>query len=173
MTVAFVGVGSNVDPESNVMEALRRLFARERVTGVSTFYRTAPLGAPGSPPFVNGVWRVETALGPRELKRVALRAVEDELGRRRTADRYAPRTIDLDLLVHGDAVVREPDLEVPDPELLVRPFAAWPLWELAPELVVPGSGRRLADVVAGLSREGMEPLPELTRRLRVEAEHES
>jgi 2-amino-4-hydroxy-6-hydroxymethyldihydropteridine diphosphokinase len=173
MTVAYVGVGSNVDPEFNVLEALRRLAARVRVTGVSTFYRTAPLGAPGSPAFVNGVWRAETELGPRELKLGALRVVEDELGRRRSGDRNAPRTIDLDLLVHGDEVVREPGLEVPDPELLVRPFAAWPLWELAPELVVPGSGRRLADAVQELARGGMEPLPELTRRLRVEVEHES
>jgi 2-amino-4-hydroxy-6-hydroxymethyldihydropteridine diphosphokinase len=172
MTITYVGVGSNIEPEANVLAALRRLAGRLRVTAVSTFYRTPPLGAPGTPPFVNGVWRAETGLDARAVKFGALRPVEEELGRRRTADRNAPRTIDLDVLVHGDAVVREPDLVVPDPDVLVRPFVAVPLCELAPDLVVPGSGRRLADVVANLAQGGMEPLPELTRRLRAEVEDE-
>ena len=168
MTVAYVGVGSNVDPEANVPAALRRLARRVRVTGSSTFYRTAALRAPGTPDFVNGVWRVETELGPRELKFEVLRPIEEELGRRRTADTYAPRTIDLDVLLCGAAVVREPDLTLPDPDILERPFVAVPLWELAPDLTLPGSGRRLADVVEAMSKVGMEPWPELTRRLQVE-----
>ena len=168
MTVAYVGVGSNVDPEANVPAALRRLTRRVRVTGSSTFYRTAALRAPGTPPFANGVWRVETELGPHELKFGALRPIEEELGRKRTADEYAPRTIDLDVLLHGAAVVREPDLTLPDPDILERPFVAVPLWELAPDLALPGSGRRLADVVGAMSKAGLEPWPELTRRLQAE-----
>jgi 2-amino-4-hydroxy-6-hydroxymethyldihydropteridine diphosphokinase len=168
VTVAYVGVGSNVDPEANVPAALRRLARRVRVTGSSTFYRTAALQAPGTPPFVNGVWRVETELGPRELKLEVLRSIEEELGRKRTADKYAPRPIDLDVLLHGAAVVREPDLTLPDPDILERPFVAVPLWELAPDLALPGSGRRLADVVGAMSKAGMESWPELTRRLQAE-----
>jgi 7,8-dihydro-6-hydroxymethylpterin-pyrophosphokinase len=69
--------------------------------------------------------------------------------------------------------VDEPGLRVPDPGVWTRPFVAVPLWELAPELVLPGCGRRLAGVVAGMSRAGLEPLGELTRLLRAEVEHES
>jgi 2-amino-4-hydroxy-6-hydroxymethyldihydropteridine diphosphokinase len=173
MTTAFVGVGSNLSPEANIPAAQRRLAERVRVTGVSTFYRTPPVGAPGTPPFVNGVWRIETELGPRALKGEVLRTIEAELGRRRTEDRYAPRPIDLDVLVHGDAVLDEEGLRVPDPDVRRRPFVAFPLWELAPDLVLPDDGRRLAEVVAGMSREGMEPLGELTRLLRVEVKHGS
>jgi 2-amino-4-hydroxy-6-hydroxymethyldihydropteridine diphosphokinase len=168
MTEAFVGVGSNVDPETNVVEGLRRLGAATRLLAVSTFYRTAPLGAPGTPPFANGVVRIETELEPRELQLGLLRGIEGALGRVRGPDRNAPRTLDLDLLLHGDAVVREPDLALPAPELLERPFVALPLLELAPGLRLPGDGRTLADVTRGMSAAGMEPLPELTRRLRAE-----
>jgi len=90
------------------------------------------------------------------------------LGWKRTADKYAPRPIDLDVLLHGAAVVREPDLTLPDPDILERPFVAVPLWELAPDLALPGSGRRLADVVGAMSKAGLEPWPELTRRLQAE-----
>ncbi|MBI5486383.1 MAG: 2-amino-4-hydroxy-6-hydroxymethyldihydropteridine diphosphokinase [Deltaproteobacteria bacterium] len=173
MTVVFVGVGSNIEPERNVPEAQRRLARRVQVTGVSTFYRTMPLGAPGTPRFVNGVWRIETALGVRFLRSDVLRGIEEELGRRRTSDRNAPRPIDLDVLVYGDAVVEEEGLRLPDPAIWARPFVAYPLWELAPELVLPGDGRRLAEVVAGMSREGLEPLGELTGLLKAEVEHGS
>lgn len=173
MTIVFVGVGSNIDPEASIPAAQRRLASRVRVTGVSTFYRTEPVGAPGTPPFVNGVWRIETGLGPRELKGEVLRPIEAALGRRRTADRYAPRTIDLDVLVHGDEVLDGEGLRVPDPDVRTRPFVAFPLWELAPDLVLPDDGRALADVVSGLSREGMVALGDLTRLLRAEVEHGS
>lgn len=168
MTEAFVGVGSNVDPETNVPEGLRRLGAATRLLGVSTFYRTAPIGSPGSPFFVNGVVRIETDLAPRVLQFEVLRGIEAAAGRVRSADRNAPRTLDLDLLVCGDAVVREADFVLPAPELFERPFVAWPLFELAPDLRLPGDGRRLGEVAGEMSREGMEPLPELTRRLRAE-----
>jgi 7,8-dihydro-6-hydroxymethylpterin-pyrophosphokinase len=105
------------------------------------------------------------------LKGEVLRPIEEALGRRRTADRNAPRPIDLDVLVHGGEVLEEEGLRLPDPDVRVRPFVAFPLWELAPDLVLPGDGVRLADVIAGLSREGMEPLGELTRLLRAEVEH--
>ncbi|NMC68860.1 MAG: 2-amino-4-hydroxy-6-hydroxymethyldihydropteridine diphosphokinase [Myxococcales bacterium] len=168
MTEAFVGVGSNLDPETNVVEGLRRLAAATRLRGVSTFYRTAPIGSPGSPPFANGAVRIETDLPPRALQFDVLRAIEAAVGRVRQADRNAPRTLDLDLLLCGDAVVRDADFRLPAPELLERPFVALPVLELAPELRLPGDGRALADLVRGMSRAGMEPLPELTRRARAE-----
>ena len=168
MTTAFVGVGSNIEPEVNVVEGLRRLGAATRLAAVSTFYRTAPLGAPGAPAFANGVVRVETELEPRALQFEVLRGIEAVLGRVRGADRNAPRELDLDLLLWGEAVVCEPDFRLPAPELLERAFVALPLLELAPGLVLPGDGRSLAEVSSGMSAAGMEPLAALTRRLRTE-----
>lgn len=168
MTAAFVGVGSNIEPEVHVVEGLRRLGAAVRLAAVSTFYRTAPVGAPGTPWFANGVVRVETELGPRALQFEVLRGIEAGLGRVRGPDRNAPRTLDLDLLLLGEAVVSEADFRLPAPELYERAFVALPLLELAPGLVLPGDGRSLAEVSSGMSAAGMEPLAELTRRVRTE-----
>ncbi len=163
---AFIAVGSNIEPERNVPRALECLMRRVEVTGVSTLYRTAALGRPEQAPFINGVWRIKTAIGPRELKFRVLRSVEGELGRVRTEDTYAPRTIDLDIAVYGELVVDEQDLVVPDPDIAGRPFLAVPLVELEPGIHVPGMDRPLADCRVARERGGLEPLPELTALLR-------
>jgi 2-amino-4-hydroxy-6-hydroxymethyldihydropteridine diphosphokinase len=170
MVRAFIGVGSNLDPGENTYAALRALARHAGVVGVSTFYRTAAIDRPHDPAFVNGVVAIETGLPPMELKWRVLRAIEAELGRQRGADAYAPRTLDLDLLLYGREVHRSPRLSVPDPDLERRPFLAWPLVELAPALVLP-DGRPLRNVAERLPRGTMRALPELTRRLR--AEHEA
>jgi 2-amino-4-hydroxy-6-hydroxymethyldihydropteridine diphosphokinase len=163
---AFVAVGSNIEPERNIAAALDMLMECVAVTGVSTFYRTAPLGRPEQDPFLNGVWSIETSAGARNLKFAVLRRIEAELGRLRTADRYAPRTIDLDVAVYGREAIDEPDLVVPDPDIAVRPFLAVPLAELAPGLELPGTGIRVGDLPAASATEGLEAVPEFTGRLR-------
>ena len=163
---AFIAVGSNIDPERNIAAALDLLMEQVAVTGVSTFYRTAPLGRPEQPPFLNGVWRVETSMGPRDLKFGVLRCIEAALGRVRTQDRYAPRTIDLDVAAYGTEEIDEPDLIVPDPDIKSRPFLAVPLAELAPGMALPGMGERVAELPAASKTEGLEPMPALTERLR-------
>jgi 2-amino-4-hydroxy-6-hydroxymethyldihydropteridine diphosphokinase len=163
---AFIAVGSNIEPLRNVPAALDMLLEDVRVTGVSTMYRTAPLGRPEQPAFVNGVWRVETALDARKLKFTVLRGIEARLGRVRTEDAFAARPIDLDIALFGGAVIDEPDLVVPDPDVRERAFLAVPLVELAPELRLPGSGVRLADEPVCRDVGGLEPLPELTDQLR-------
>lgn len=150
-----VAIGSNVEPEKNIADALGRLADRVEIVGLSNFYRTEPVGPPGQPPFVNGACAIRTALGPLDLKRTVLRHVEDAGGRIRTADRYAPRTIDLDLLVYGPTVLNEADLELPDPEILDRPFLWLPLLELDPGLILPGTGVRLDRLTAGKQRSSM------------------
>lgn len=162
----FIAVGANIDPEQSITRALGQLAARVRVTGVSTFYRTAPLARPGQPPFLNGVWRIETSIPPRPLKFDHLRAIEQCLGRIRTEDRYAPRTIDLDILLHGDTVIDEPDLKLPDPDIYTRPFVQRPLLELHPDLVLPDTGRALADVTAAAAMADLQPMKDFTQRLR-------
>lgn len=159
MTRAFVALGSNIDPERHVPAAVDLLRQRLDVVGVSSFYRSPALGRTDQPPFWNGVVEVRTELEPRELKFDVLRPIESQLGRSRGEDRYAPRTIDLDLLLLGERVIDEPDLVLPDPEIGERPFLAVPLHELAPDLVLPGSGARLADLVARLGEHQLLRVP--------------
>jgi 2-amino-4-hydroxy-6-hydroxymethyldihydropteridine diphosphokinase len=115
--VVYVAVGSNIDPERNIPEALRRLAENVTVGATSRFYRTEPLGRPGQPPFLNGVVRVRTALDAEILKFKVLRGIEKALGRERTADTYAPRTIDLDILLFDTAMIERPGLRIPDPDI--------------------------------------------------------
>ncbi len=163
MNRIFVGVGSSVEPELHVPRALARLDEDVGVVGVSTFYTTPALDRPADPPFVNGVVEVRDTLAAAPLKAV-LDRIESGEGRRRGSDRFAPRPIDLDLLLHGDTVSGAPPL--PHPDVTTRRFVAVPLLELEPALTVPGSGDRLAAIVEALPPYPMVPAPELTRRLR-------
>jgi 2-amino-4-hydroxy-6-hydroxymethyldihydropteridine diphosphokinase len=141
MSKAFVGIGSNLgDREAHVKSALELLAAEQGidVVAVSELRETNPVGPVEQGRFVNGAALLETELSPRELLGRLL-TIEGRLGRVRN-ERFGPRTIDLDLLVYGDAVVDEPGLTVPHPRLHERRFALEPLADLAPDLVVPGRG---------------------------------
>ncbi len=162
----FVSVGSNIDPEESIAEAIVRLRQRARVTATSTFYWTTPVGRPEQPRFLNGIWQIETSLPARQLKFDVLRGIESDLGRIRTADKYAPRTIDLDVVLYGRLVVDEPDLRIPDPDIRQRPFVAVPLLELAPDLILPDTGEKLAGLPVVRQAEGLEMAAALTARLR-------
>jgi 2-amino-4-hydroxy-6-hydroxymethyldihydropteridine diphosphokinase len=172
MARAFISIGSNIDPEINVRNAILRLGATTRVKAISTVYRTEPVGPPGQPPFYNCVVEIETDLAPRELKFRLLRRIEGELGRTRGGDKFAARTIDLDLILYGDLVMTTEDLTLPDPDIMRRPFLAVPLQELAPGLALPGSDVRINEAVRALPRKGMTPLENYTERMRKEILHE-
>lgn len=108
---------------------------------MSRFRETEPVGITDQPRFLNGAAEVETDLGARELLD-ALLEVERSLGRDRArVPPGGPRTVDLDLLLYGNAVIAEPGLEVPHPRLAERRFVLEPLTELDPELEIPGKGR--------------------------------
>ncbi len=130
---AFLAVGSNIQPRVNIPAALELLTGSLEVLAVSTMYRTAPLGPGDQPPFVNGVWCVASPVAAVSVKTLC-RDVEYRLGRRRSADRYAPRPIDL------DGVYRDDDGDVSDPDLR-RPFVCIPLVEVAPDLAEGPIGR--------------------------------
>jgi 2-amino-4-hydroxy-6-hydroxymethyldihydropteridine diphosphokinase len=173
MPRAFISVGSNINAEANVRAAVRLLSEAVRIVGVSTFYATEPIGRPEQPTFYNGVLEVETDIPPRDLKQSVLRRIEHQLGRERTEDRYAARTIDLDVLLYDDQVQDSADLVLPDPDVAARAFLAVPLCELAPDLVLPGSGRSIQAVAARFAGHQMKPLREYTDLLREEAQHGS
>ena len=150
MTRAYVGLGSNLgDRDQAIRDALDLLGRRVELVAVSSLRETEPWGHADQPSFVNAAAVVETELSPRELL-AELLDIERELGRQRDAGpRYGPRTIDLDLLLYGDAFVDEPGLVVPHPHLHERRFALEPLHELDPALVVPGCGP-VSDLLAAL-----------------------
>ena len=142
MATAFVGIGSNLgDREGHLSRALDLLAAEEgiEIVAVSVLRETEPVGPVEQGPFLNGAVQVQTDLAPRELLERLL-DVEQRLGRAR-AERFGPRTIDLDLLLYGDEVIDEPGLTLPHPRLHERRFALEPLAELAPDLFVPGRGQ--------------------------------
>jgi 2-amino-4-hydroxy-6-hydroxymethyldihydropteridine diphosphokinase len=170
---AFVSVGSNINPAENVREAIHRLALQVRVVGISTVYLTEAEGRPEQPPYYNCVVEIETEAPPVELKHQVLRCIEQDLGRERSGDKYAPRTIDLDLIVYDDVVMETNDLTLPDPQILRRPFLAIPLRELAPELTLTGLNRRIEEVAAALPQGSMKPLESYTKLLRRDIRHGS
>ena len=163
---AFVAVGSNIDPAVNVRAAIRALALQVQVTGVSTIYRTEPERRPDQAPFYNGVVEIQTRLSPRSLKFQVLRGIEAALGRQRTSDKDAPRTIDLDLIVYDDLVLNTGGLVLPDPDIARRPFLAVPLRELAPDLAPAETVRPAGAWSARLPGVRLRPLRAYTARLR-------
>jgi 2-amino-4-hydroxy-6-hydroxymethyldihydropteridine diphosphokinase len=138
---AFVGLGANLgEPEVQVRRAIEALATLRdtRLVRASSLYRSAPVGYTDQPDFVNAVAELETTLTPQALL-AELLAIETAFGRRRDFAN-APRTLDLDLLLHGDAVITEPGLAVPHPRMHQRAFVLAPLVEIAGNIVVPGKG---------------------------------
>lgn len=153
---AYIGLGANLgDPRTQLDAACVALAALPDSTFVrrSPLYLTAPLGGPpGQPDYLNAVAALDTALAPDVLL-AHLQAIEAEHGRTREV-RWGPRTLDLDLLLYGDAVVDEQALCVPHPRLHQRAFVLYPLADLAPDLCVPGLGT-LQRLLAGCPRAGI------------------
>ena len=104
MNSAVISVGSNIDPEGNIKKARRLLSREQRLLSVSTLVRTSPVGLKDQPDFLNGAFLIETALGAEGL-RAYLKDVEQRLGRKRTREPNAPRTIDLDLVVFNGVII--------------------------------------------------------------------
>jgi 2-amino-4-hydroxy-6-hydroxymethyldihydropteridine diphosphokinase len=152
LTRSFVGLGANLeDPRAQIERALELLAEEEgvEVIAVSTLRWTDPVGYADQPRFLNAAAELGTTLGARELLGRLL-GIERRLGRvRGEGPRFGPRTIDLDLLLHGDEVIDEPGLQIPHPRVHERRFVLEPLAELDPALEVPGLGS-VQTLLAGL-----------------------
>jgi 2-amino-4-hydroxy-6-hydroxymethyldihydropteridine diphosphokinase len=148
-TTAFLGLGANLgDRRATLAVARSALAAAAGVHRVaaSALYETAPVGGPaGQPAYLNAVLRLETTLPARQLLALCL-ATEAAFGRRRD-ERWGARTLDLDLLLYGAAVLDEPELVVPHPELHRRRFVLVPLAGLAPELLHPRLGKTVRELL--------------------------
>jgi 2-amino-4-hydroxy-6-hydroxymethyldihydropteridine diphosphokinase len=145
-----VSLGSNLDAERHLPAGVERLRERFAVQALSRVYRTAPIGSPGSPWFLNLALRIAPRMDPQTLKHEVFRPIEAELGRERGEDRNAPRTLDLDLTVYGDLVIDDPEagLRLPEPEILTRAHVALPLAEVVPGWVHPVVGLAIEAIVA-------------------------
>ena len=158
---ACIGLGANLgDAADTLREAVEALDHREGITvrEVSRFYRTPAWGREDQPDFINAVALLETSLTPRALLERLL-AVETEFGRHRVdGERWGPRTLDLDLLLYGDAVIDAPGLRVPHPHLHERAFALLPLLEIWPDVAIPGVAS-VRDCAAEMAALTPEPLP--------------
>ncbi|MFS8137091.1 MAG: 2-amino-4-hydroxy-6-hydroxymethyldihydropteridine diphosphokinase [Thermomonas sp.] len=160
-TIAAIGLGANLgDARASVLGALGvlDLLPATRLLRASRLYRTPAWGQTEQPDFINAVALLETNLGARALLDHLL-AIERDFGRNRSAnERWGPRTLDLDLLLFGDAVIDEPGLQVPHPHLHERAFVLLPLAEIAPELAVPGL-TNVGELASVMASDGIEALP--------------
>lgn len=161
MNHVFIALGSNIDSEYNMLEAVRLLSLHCRVMAVSPVYETTPVGNTHQPNFLNAAALIETELTAAELKENVLQVIEEELGRVRTEDKNAPRTIDLDI-----ALFRAHDSEAGssashDPDILRCAHVAVPLADIAPERHHPVTGQTLQEIARALSANGLISRPDV------------
>jgi 2-amino-4-hydroxy-6-hydroxymethyldihydropteridine diphosphokinase len=157
--LAYLSLGSNIEPERNLPAAVAQLARFGRIRAVSTVWQTAPIGFTDQPDFLNAVVLLETPLSVRALREQAIAQIERSLNRVRTADKNAPRTIDIDIMLFNHKVLSLGGRRIPDPEVLERPFVAIPLAEIAPDYVHPQTGQTLEQIAGQFDRHstGMYP----------------
>ncbi len=141
MPRVYLSLGSNIAPEENLPRALALLRRRVRVREVSRVWQTPPYGTQGAP-FLNAAAAIETSLPADALKEEVLRPIEAALGRARGPDKFAPRPIDLDILLYGARLL--------EPDVWERPHLAVPLAEILPDYENPRTGEPLADAARRL-----------------------
>ncbi|AZN36814.1 2-amino-4-hydroxy-6-hydroxymethyldihydropteridine diphosphokinase [Iodobacter ciconiae] len=140
-TVAFIALGANLgQPALQLQHALDLLakLPQSQLLQQSSFYSSSAVGYTDQPDFINAVAKLKTCLSAAALLQAML-AIEAECGRQRTFQ-DAPRTLDLDLLLYGDAQIRQDHLIVPHPRMHQRAFVLHPLTEISPDIFIPGLG---------------------------------
>ncbi|WP_337016945.1 2-amino-4-hydroxy-6-hydroxymethyldihydropteridine diphosphokinase [Leclercia sp. AS011] len=154
MTLAYIAIGSNLaSPLEQVNAAVQALgdIPQSRVVALSSFYRTPPLGPQDQPDYLNAAIAIDTALSADALLDNTQR-IELQQGRVRKAERWGPRTLDLDIMLFGDAVINTERLTVPHYDMKRRGFMLWPLFEIAPDLIFP-DGESLSALLGQLNAE--------------------
>lgn len=154
MTLAYIAIGSNLaSPLEQVNAAVQALgeIPQSRIVAVSSFYRTPPLGPQDQPDYLNAAVVLDTALDAETLLDNTQR-IELQQGRVRKAERWGPRTLDLDIMLFGNEVINTPRLIVPHYDMKNRGFMLWPLFDVAPDLIFP-DGIPLRDILGNLHAE--------------------
>ncbi|WP_376693720.1 2-amino-4-hydroxy-6-hydroxymethyldihydropteridine diphosphokinase [Wenzhouxiangella sp. EGI_FJ10409] len=143
MSTVYLGLGSNRNAEANIRAGVRALYRKFAATAISPVYRSAAVGFSGQD-FLNCAARIETDLGPSELKDW-LTALEDEYGRDRSQPKFSDRTLDIDILLYDDKVGDFDGLTLPRDEILKYAHVLKPLADLAPQLKHPETGKTFAE----------------------------
>jgi 2-amino-4-hydroxy-6-hydroxymethyldihydropteridine diphosphokinase len=148
---AYVSLGSNIEPEKNLVKAIRLLRERCTVLALSSVYRTPPQGYTQQADFLNMAVKLTTMLSPIEFKTRVMAEIERQLGRTRDPNnKNAPRTIDLDISLWDDAIIDygEKPWHIPEGDILRFAHVAIPLAEITPDYVHPETGQTLAVIAA-------------------------
>ena len=154
MTLAYIAIGSHLaSPLEQVNAAVEALgeIPQSRIVAVSSFYRTPPLGPQDQPDYLNAAVVLETELDPEALLDNTQR-IELQQGRVRKAERWGPRTLDLDIMLFGHETINTERLTVPHYDMKNRGFMLWPLFEVAPDLIFP-DGIPLRTILDNLNAE--------------------
>lgn len=154
MTRVYIALGSNLaSPMAQAKAAIQALatLPESELIAVSSFYRTPPLGPPDQPDYLNAVVALDTEL-PAEILLDNTQRIEQQQGRVRKAERWGPRTLDLDILLFGKVIINSARLTIPHYDMKNRGFMLWPLFEIAPELHFP-DGSSLYSVLTHLAVE--------------------
>ncbi|MDY6979672.1 MAG: 2-amino-4-hydroxy-6-hydroxymethyldihydropteridine diphosphokinase [Pseudomonadota bacterium] len=162
MITTYIALGSNLDdPLAQVRRALAELARMEGATlrAASSLYRSSPMGPADQPDYINAVAALETGLAPHALLD-ALQAIEQAHGRQRGAQRWGPRTLDLDVLLYGQETIDDQRLTIPHPGISERAFVLFPLQEIvAPDFMIPGYGS-LQELLPRVEADRPERLPD-------------
>ncbi len=151
MNAAYLILGSNIDPEQNLPAATSMLAEFGTVSDVSQVWESPPVDGSDQPNYLNAAVLLETPLPLNSLRSDVIARIEQSLGRQRDpANRYAARTIDIDVALFNGDVGEFDGRPIPDPDILTRPFVAVPLAEIAPLRVHPVEGRTLAEIAQRL-----------------------
>ncbi|MCE5259787.1 MAG: 2-amino-4-hydroxy-6-hydroxymethyldihydropteridine diphosphokinase [Chloroflexi bacterium] len=158
--LAYIGLGSNIEPEQHLRNAVARLRGQFTIWAVSPVYESPAVGSSGQARYLNAVLLLETSLLPHELLQ-RLKQVEDELGRVREADKFAARSIDLDLVLYNEAVLDIEGHKIPDPTILTYAHLARPLADIAPGVMHPVKHQPMAEIAASLDSSALTPRPDI------------
>ena len=159
MSIAWLGLGSNVNADTHIRAGIRELVEKFDNVSLSPAYTSTSVGFKGDD-FINLVARVETEMHPLELRQY-LRDLEDRYGRKRDVPKFSDRSLDIDILLYDDLVLRSPVLEIPRAEILKFSHVLKPLADLEPKLIHPTELRSMSEIweSSGLKDDYLKPLP--------------
>lgn len=167
LNIAYLSLGSNIEPERNMEAAIELLACYTRLVAVSSVWETKPVGLVKQANYLNAAAIIQTAKPANQLKEQTLQKIETVLGRVRQANKNAPRPMDIDIMLFNRQIFNLGHRHIPDPEILERPFVAIPLAEIAPNYIHPETGQRLKEIadLFQVSQEEMSLREDISRTL--------
>ena len=161
MPLAYIGLGGNIGDSQSIFHSVLTDFTQHQtieLVTVSAFYVTKPLDNMHQPDYLNAVACLKTTLSPYQLLDL-LQSFEKQYGRVRSGKNWESRTLDLDILLYGDRIIQDPELVVPHQGMLERDFVLFPLYDISPQLEIPGFGP-IYKAIQGCENRGMKKINE-------------